>query len=118
MNEAIEPTRPELGPGDRLLLLAALAGPLAWFAQLCVGIAIVGDLCAAQTRWPFHATTAVALVACLAGTIVCWRRRPSARTTYDVPRRACASAGVLLGAFFALVIVALEIPGVVLDPCL
>ena len=113
MSEAIEPTRPELARGDGWLFAAGLAGPTAWLAQLCLGLAMVGDLCAAHARWPFHATTAGALATTIVGIAVCWRWRPA-----DPTRRACASVGIALGMFFGLVNLALEIPGLVLDPCL
>jgi uncharacterized protein YqgC (DUF456 family) len=119
-SEPIQPPRPALEPGDRTLFLAALAGPLVWFSQLLVGIAIVGDLCTAQTRWPFHLVSGVALALTAGGVAACWtRRRALAGRTGDAePRHALATAGAVLGAFFALVIVGLELPALVLHPCL
>jgi hypothetical protein len=121
LRDAIEPPRAELGREDRVLVVAGVTGPLAWFAQLAIGFAIVGDLCAAQASWPFHLLTAVAFALAVASAVVCWMRRrpvPDGAEPEASPRRALAWAGVALGAFSAVVIAGLEVPALVLHPCL
>jgi hypothetical protein len=117
--------RPELGVHDRRLAIAALLPPVAFLLQQGFGQALAGWMCAAQTRWPLHAMTAGALgVALLCGAF-CWRRRSetAARTAMRpqsagvAARHALAWTGVVLATFFALLILALEVPGVLLEPC-
>jgi hypothetical protein len=112
----VESPKPELRSPDKVLVTAALAGPLVWLSQLTVAFALVGPLCQWQQRWPLHVTTAVALALVVAAVVVCWRR---ARTpgTSD-PARRLATAGAALGTFFAVLVVALELPVVLLHPCL
>jgi hypothetical protein len=145
----VAPRRPELSGGDRWLLLAALAGPLAWSVQLAIDLPMVRPLCKSGTVWPLHAVTAAALLATLWGLAHCFRRRgghdyqtPSAllaadvagraqppaplvveggaRVTRDAPppvRGAVAWAGVGLGVFFVLLVIASDVPGFILEPC-
>ncbi|RIK92057.1 MAG: hypothetical protein DCC71_24695, partial [Proteobacteria bacterium] len=70
---AIEPKSPELDRADKLLVLAVVAPPLAWLAQLTAGISLAGWMCGAQTRWPLHVATALALAAAAAAGLHCWR---------------------------------------------
>lgn len=145
----VAPLRPELSGGDRWLLLATLAGPLAWSVQLAVDLPMVRPLCKSGTVWPLHAVSAAALLVTLLGLAYCWNRRgghdeqtPSAllaaevagtaqsapplvveggaRVTRDAPppvRGAVAWAGVGLGVFFALLVIASDVPGFILEPC-
>jgi hypothetical protein len=145
----VAPRQPELSAGDRWLLLATLAGPLAWCVQLGVDLPMVRPLCERGTVWPLHAVTGAALLATLLGLAYCWRRRgghdeqtPSALQAVDVANRAqppaplgvedaaraapdapppvrgaVAWAGVGLGVFFALLVIASDVPGFILEPC-
>jgi len=145
----VAPRRPELSGGDRWLLLATLAGPLAWSVQLGIDLPMVRPLCRSGTVWPLHAVTAAALLATLLGLAYCWQRRgghdeqtPSAllaaevagsaeppaplvvkggaHVARDAPppvRGAVAWAGVGLGVFFALLVIASDVPGFILEPC-
>jgi hypothetical protein len=116
----IEPKAPELGRGDRLLLAATLAGPLAWLLQLGIGYALIGPVCARQSRWPLHAVTWAALAAIAVGVMACWRRWtvPNGTAPGRSPRRALAAAGVASGLFFAILVLAFAIPLFVLEPCI
>ncbi|HEV8239842.1 MAG TPA: hypothetical protein VGS57_10785 [Thermoanaerobaculia bacterium] len=145
----VAPRRPSLSGQDRWLLLATLAGPLAWCVQLAIDLPMVRPLCKSGTVWPLHAVTAAALVVTLLGLAYCWPRRgghdeqtPSAllaaevagtatppaplvvdggaRVAQDAPaqvRGALAWAGVGLGLFFVLLVIASDVPGFILEPC-
>lgn len=129
----VEPKRPELDRGDRALLTAAFAGPLAWLVQLGFGVSVLPWLCTADTRAPLHLATAAALAAVALGVAHCWRRGGGHRRRRDrdagppekeacpaLPaevRRRAAWFGVALGLFFSLLILATTVPGLFLEPC-
>jgi hypothetical protein len=109
---------PVLPKRDRRLLLAALAGPLAWLAQFGVGYGLVGPMCVARTRWWLHAVTVAALALTAVGAAHCARaRRRPGGTRGAASRRALAAAGVALSLGFALLVVGTDVPGWLLDPC-
>jgi hypothetical protein len=114
------------------LLLAAFAGPLASSVQLGVALSLSRRLCEQGARWPLHAVTALALLVTLWGLVHCWSRRgagtaPPPRGEAHLPgpdaeaplaaRRAIAWAGIGLGVFFVLLVLALGIPGLALEAC-
>jgi hypothetical protein len=109
---------PVLAPADRRLLLAALAGPLAWLAQFGVAYGLVGPMCALGTSGWLHAATAAALAATALGGTHCARaRRRPGPTRGAAARRAVATAGFALSLGFALLIVGTDVPGWLMDPC-
>jgi len=109
---------PAVSARDGRLILAALAGPLAWLAQLGVGYGLVGPMCVARSRWWLHALTAAALACVGLGARHCWRGRAAPGDgAGDAARRAIAWGGVGLAAFFALLVVGVDVPGWLLDPC-
>jgi hypothetical protein len=79
--------------------------------------------------------TSAALLAILVGVATCWNRREGERPgSSDGPRaeaeaghaapvgsrtvrRALAWSGLVLGAFFALLVIASDVPGLILGPC-
>jgi hypothetical protein len=98
------------------LWCAALAGPLAWTAHNLLSPTLVSAACA----WPpgvavLHALTALTLGMALAGALV--GAQLYVATTTD-GARFVGGASTLLGALFALVIVAEGLPNFILDPCL
>jgi hypothetical protein len=109
----VEEPLPELPRPEKLLVIASLAGPTVWLTQLTVAFSLVGPLCQAQLRWPMHLVTLAALVVVVAATAYCWRRRE----TPGAPHRRIAASGVALGAFFAVLVLALELPTLLLHPC-
>lgn len=126
----VAPKRPELSGPDRLLLLSALAGPLAWACQLMAAVPMVPWMCHRGLRWPLHALTLAVVVVIALAVAHCWLRlggEREARTTSDpaheqldappLARRAIAWAGVALGVFFLLLALASDVPGLILEPC-
>ena len=128
----VDEHRPELSSPDRRLLIAALAGPLAWCAQLGFDLPLVNWMCHHGTRWPLHVVTLAALALTIWGLAVCWAQRSGERRASpagegdgeeeqrNAPapvRRAVALFGIASGAFFLLLIVASDVLGLILEPC-
>jgi len=126
----VAPRRPELSGPDKRLMLAALAGPLAWSVQLVAALPLVPWMCHRGLRWPLHALSLATLLVVLLALAHCWSRlggerektRPlgAAEEQVDAPalvRRAIAWSGVALGCFFVLLVLATDFPGLILEPC-
>ena len=116
-------------PAARLLALWAgiLAGPLAWAALLQTNYMLSYVACEQQHKWMLHLATAAALALIAAGAFAAWRAAPPLHEEDDVSpdpagasalrRRFMALGGLVLCAWFAIVILATEIPALVQHPC-
>jgi hypothetical protein len=116
-------------PASRLLALwsGLLAGPLAWAALLQTNYTLSYVACEQQHTWMLHLATVLALAIVGAAAFAAWRAAPSlqveehanedAAGTSLQRRRFMALAGLALCAWFAIVILATEIPALVLHPC-
>jgi hypothetical protein len=115
--------------GWRLLGLWAglLTGPLAWAALLQTNYVLGYVACEQRESWMLHLATGVALALVAAAALVSWRAAPGlgpdAHEAAD-PRAAAllrarfmAMGGLALCTFFAIVILATEIPVLLLHPC-
>jgi hypothetical protein len=115
--------------GTRLAALwfGLLAGPLAWAALLQTNYVLSYVACEQRHTWMLHLSAAVALALTAAGALSSWRAAP-AKAAEDSPSRDpadaavlrarfMATAGLVLCAWFALVILATEIPALLLHPC-
>ncbi len=107
-----------------LLWLGFLAGPLAWALQLQVNYMLTPSACEAKQEWWLHLVSLSALLLAGLGALTGWRswRRlgPGSQEKGDMRSsraRFMALGGVVLSLFFALVIVALEIPNLILVVC-
>jgi hypothetical protein len=104
-----------------------LAGPLVWLALLQVNYVLSYVSCETRQNWFLHAATGVAIVLVSAAGYVAWRYGPPedreelsppvTRTTAEMRARWMATGGVALSLWFILVIVATEIPVLLLRPC-
>jgi hypothetical protein len=103
------------------------AGPLTWAALLETNYVLSYVACEQRGAWMLHLATGIALVMIGAGALLAWIAAPP-RRAHDVPStpppdagaaraRFMAIAGMNLCAWFALVVVATEIPALVLHPC-
>ena len=116
-------------PRWRLAALWAgvLTGPLAWAALLQTNYVLSYVACEQRQSWMLHLSAAVALVLVLAAAIAAWLAAPALGSgddrgetpaeTRHVRRRFMALAGLAMCAWFAIVILATEIPALVLHPC-
>ena len=111
----------EFRPRDRALTYAFLIGPLAALAQLTVMYTLVPTACERGSKALLHGSTAAFLVIALSGAFVASRSAAESRDARgDVSRersRWLAVAAMALSIGSMLVIVALELPNVILRNC-
>jgi hypothetical protein len=97
-----------------------LLPPVAWLADLSLSDSLVGESCLRGDRLLLHGATAVALAAALAGIAASWATYRGAKGD-PLPRaraeRFLGVAGMALGAMFVLVILAAQVPKLMLRPC-
>jgi hypothetical protein len=97
------------------------AGPLAWAALLQVNYVLSYVACEQRQTWMLHLATAVALTTVAAGALASWIASPpgsgATSATGEARARFMAIGGLALCGWFALVIVATEIPALMLHPC-
>ena len=101
-----------------------LAGPAAWFLDQQVSYSIVQWVCGGGPHVVLHLISLGALVMVGGGAVASWtalqRARPGAVSDGSQPDergRFMAILGLVSCAFFALVIIAMAVPRVVLDAC-
>jgi hypothetical protein len=120
-------------PPSRLLALWAgiLTGPLAWAALLQTNYVLSYVACEQRHTWMLHLATIIALALVGAAALAAWRATPlhspalnedehasvDPEGTRVLRRRFMALAGLAFCAWFAIVILATEIPVLVLHPC-
>jgi hypothetical protein len=119
-----DPREPEIERRDVLLWLAVLAGPFAWALQQQVSYMTTPTACASGRHLFLHLVSLAALLIVGAGAAIAWRRWKAASegsTEKGDPKgsrvRFMALSGLTACVFFALVIVATEIPNLVLRVC-
>jgi hypothetical protein len=115
------------GPRLALLWIGALAGPVVWSAVLETNYVLSYVACEQRHEWMLHlsALTGLGLIGLAA--LGLWRARPpgfddsepstAPEKTAVMRARFMVVGGLALCAWFALVILALEIPVLVLKPC-
>lgn len=99
-----------------------LLGPFGWALHLQVSYTLATFACDHPWRLSVHVIAVAALALALGGAALGWRNW---RVSRDAPgeghrvqrSRFMALAGILLGAYFALVIVAQWIPTLFIEPC-
>jgi|SRR5215207_6269854 len=118
--------------GRRLLALWAgiVAGPLAWAALLQTNYVLSYVACEQRHSWMLHLATGVALLLVAGAAFAAWRAAASLAPLGEEehaaadPARAMlfrarfmALSGLALCAWFIIVIIATELPALVLHPC-
>ena len=95
------------------LWTGALAGPIAWAADLQARYALVKYVCVNRAEWMMWVITLAALIVTGFGALCSWRGWVD-----DSPRvRFMAIGGLLIGGTFALAIVAMAIPDIFMRAC-
>ena len=112
----------EFSPRDRALTAAFIASAAGWAAHLNVSYFLVPESCGAGSKWMLHLVTAICLAITLASAAVAWRVRASTRGGHhSVLREArtkfMSEMVTLLALGFTLVIIAQEIPNLILGSC-
>ena len=109
------------GPRLAALWAGLAAGPLAWAALLQTNYVLSYVACEQRHTWILHLATAVALALVALGALAAWRARPAddeiESSTTEARARFMATGGLALCAGFALVILATEVPVLILRPC-
>jgi hypothetical protein len=110
------------GPRLAALWAGLSAGPLAWAALLQTNYVLSYVACEQRHAWMLHAAAGMALVLVALGALAAWTAGPSLwgskpTSTAETRARFMAIGGLALCAWFALVIVATEIPVFLLNPC-
>jgi hypothetical protein len=112
------------------LWIGVLAGPLVWATLLETNYILSYVACEQRQTWMLHLAAAVALMLVAGAAALTWRAAPHG-LSYELERegstdpvetaivraRFMAIGGLALCAWFALVIIAMEIPVLVLRPC-
>ena len=97
------------------------AGPLAWAALLEVNYVLSYVACERRETWMLHLAAAMAMTIVGGGAWAAWSAAPPLRGATSAAGegrvRFMAIGGLALCAWFAVVIIATEIPVLVLHPC-
>jgi hypothetical protein len=104
-----------------------LAGPVLWFTVLEANYVLSYVACESRHKWFLHAANLAAIAAVAAAGLLSWRSGPAedseqptppiTRQTSENRARWMSIAGVTLSLWFILVILAMEIPILVLRTC-
>lgn len=115
------------GPRLAALWFGLLAGPAAWAALLETNFVLSYVACEVRHTWMLHLATGIALGIVALAALVTWRAAPPPPSGSDpaagatdlavIRARFMAIGGLALCAWFAIVILATEIPVLVLNPC-
>ena len=115
------------GPRLAAFWIGLLAGPLVWAALLETNYVLSYVACEQRHTWMLHLSTAVALTVVALAAWTAWRAAPplgdesgastDPRETAVRRARFMAYGGLALCAWFFLVILATEVPAVILPPC-
>lgn len=114
--EAQQASTPELWWG-------ILIGPIAWVLDQGLSYSLDQHACSTGHFYVLHVTTACCFVLALSGLFVALRQRrkvPSGNDDGGTPRDRSwfmAWLGILLSVEFAIVIVAMAVPKIILSPC-
>ena len=121
---ATDPREPDIERRDVLLWLTLLAGPFAWALQQQVSYMTTPTACASGRHVFLHLVSLVALLIVGAGAALAWTRwksAPEGSTEKGDPKgsrtRFMALSALTTCAFFLLVILATEVPNLVLRVC-
>jgi hypothetical protein len=105
---------------DRWLNFALVLAPAAWLAHLNISYAMVPESCADGSNLRHHVATAVCLLVALAAAAIAWsiRGRIAGEALLEQQRtKWMATFIVVLSLSMAVVIVAQEIPNLVMGAC-
>ena len=106
---------------DKWLSFAFILGPTAALTNLLVSYSLVPESCVRGTKMMLHVTAAAFFVTCLIGAALAWRtgNRFVERDPDPLHERTrwLAISAVILCISSALIIVAMEIPNVILRSC-
>jgi hypothetical protein len=116
-----KPEKTEFHARDRWLTFAFALGPLAALSNLVAGYALVPTACAHASKTMLHVSTAAFFVVALVGALIGWRTcnafTEADSALWQERTRWFAMVVTILSIGSALVIIAMEIPNVILRSC-
>jgi hypothetical protein len=120
----IDKREPPVERRDVLLWLSILAGPLAWALHQQVSYMLTPTACVEGRKWMLHLAFVACLLLAAGGALLAWRiwkDLPGGSTEKGEEKasrsRFLALSGAVMSASFILVIVAAEVPNLVLGVC-
>jgi hypothetical protein len=106
---------------DRWLMFAFWVGPMAALTHLLVAYGLVPSSCAQGSKTMLHASAAAFFVVALLGAFIGWHYHDafaaSEATLREERTRWMAMVATVLSLFSAMVIIAMELPNVILRSC-
>lgn len=105
---------------DRWLVFAFVLGPMSALTNLMVSYALVPETCVRGSKTMLHVSSASFFILALVGAFIAWRtRKQFAPEVDDLHERThwLANAAIVLAVGSALLIVAMEIPNLILGSC-
>jgi hypothetical protein len=115
------PLKTDFRAHDRWLVIAFAAGPLAALTNLTVSYFLTPESCERGTKLWLHVTCAAFVAVCIASAFIAWRiiAQVAGRTPDDLTERTRwhATAALILSLFSVLLLIAMEIPNVILRSC-
>jgi NhaP-type Na+/H+ or K+/H+ antiporter len=103
------------GPRDRWLMFALLLGPSAWALHLNLSYILAPESCAQASKTILHAVTGGCVVIAVAAAAIAWRIRQTSEG--EERSRWLADVAIVLALSMVLVILAQEIPNLMLRSC-
>ena len=104
---------------DRILWIAVLASPIAWFVNLEANYALASLTCLWQWRVVVLLVSAATFAIAVGSGFISWSqwRHLAGDGPVDARARGMAAGGAVLGSMFAIVIIAQAIPNLMLPGC-
>jgi hypothetical protein len=105
---------------DRWLSFALILGPAAWLAHLTISYALVPETCAGGSNLKLHVATAICFAVAMAAAAIGWWIRGvvvDGGVLRKERTRWMATSVVVLSISMAVIIVAQEIPNVIMGAC-
>jgi hypothetical protein len=106
---------------DRWLIFSLLVGPMAALTDLTVSYALVPDACAQGTKWMLHLSTVIFALVALTGAAIAFRVRRLCESgggyLWIERTKWVATVAMVLAVSSVVVILAMEIPNLILRSC-
>jgi hypothetical protein len=115
VRSATEP-KTDFSARDKRLIAAFLLGPVAWMLHLNVSYGLVPESCGRGTKLALHVVTIACVAIALIAFAMAWKIRGEA--PLDEKTMWMSTVAAALAIAMAVVIVAQEIPNVILRSCL
>lgn len=106
----------EIRPSSTLLWISIAAGPVAFAVNQLSQYALVGWACVNHREWALYVLALTSFVAAVAGAVLGWIAFSRLDRTLQ-RARFMAMSGFILGAIFALSILAMAVPHLFMSPC-